>query len=530
MSRLLLALLLLPLAAGAGDIPIERLPKKVLDALEKAFPGARIFEADIDKFGAGGKRRTTLTYELKCTLPDREIEVLVTEDGEVLDEEFSVRPLRGQRDIQLSRDDVRADVATLKQALTERFAYLDHGKIDLDAALKRIDKAMPRADLALEVQKVMALFIDGHAEVSELPRGRAFLPFLVESTGSGFVAFKPDRGGFVEEGYPWIESIDGRPMEEWVRKLGVVVPQGSPSYTTRQALRWLRELDLCRRVVGDRERDDIQVVLSDGRRKRKLRLDRASRKPIYGPWPRPRPPAIEDGVGYLPIPHMDDDAARTVREWMPRFAKETKGLVVDVRGNGGGTREALLALHPWLSDARVASAAKHRLAFPEGHLDARFMSRADDPRLTDAERKLANAFLGGFKPEWDPPAAEFSEWHVLLLSGGAAGARYEGRVVVLMDDRCFSATDIFLGALKGLPNVTLVGRASGGGSGFKQAFTLPRSGIEVRCASMASFTPQGFLYDLHGIEPDIVIEPEPGYFLESGRDTTLEKAREMALR
>jgi C-terminal processing protease CtpA/Prc len=99
-----------------------------------------------------------------------------------------------------------------------------------------------------------------------------------------------------------------------------------------------------------------------------------------------------------------------------------------------------------------------------------------------------------------------------------------------MDDRCFSATDIFLGALKGLPNVTLAGRPSGGGSGFKQSFTLPRSRIEVRCASMASFAPDGRLYDLHGIEPDASLGPEPAYFLESGGDAMLAKAREMALR
>ncbi|MFI5402368.1 MAG: S41 family peptidase [Planctomycetota bacterium] len=519
MIRLLLALLLLPLAATAGDVPVDKLPREVRDAVEKRFPGAKIVNADIDRLGAGNKPRTVLTYELTCTLPDREIEVLVTEDGKVLDEELKVTPLRGE--ITLSKADVREDFDFLEKSLAERFAYLDYGKVAFPAAPKR---DLTRSELALEVQKVMARFIDGHADVSGLPEGRAFLPFLVESTQGRFVAFKPDRSGFVEDGFPWIESIDGRAMKDWVKELGVVVPQGSPSYTTRQALRWLRALDLCRRIVGDRERDDLEAVLTDGTKRKKVKLALASRQPVYGPRPRPRPPGIDGPVGYRPLAEMDDNAARLVREWMPRL-KETTAIVIDVRGNGGGTRDALLELHPWLADTRVASVSKHRLAFPAGHLDARFMMRADDPRL--AEKDLVKAFLAAFKPEWEPPPAKFSDWHVLLLSGGAAGDRYAGRILVLMDDRCFSATDIFLGALKGLPNVTLVGRASGGGSGFKQSFTLPRSGIEVRCASMASFTPAGQLYDRRGIEPDVALEPAPEYFLEGHRDEVLEKARDL---
>jgi hypothetical protein len=508
MTSLLLALLLLP--------DVDSLPREVRDAVEKRFPGATIVKADIDKFGAGGKPRAVLTYELTLTLPDREIEVLVTEDGKVLDEEMKVT--QG-----LSKEDVREDFGFLKKSLEERFAYLDFGKIAFPPAPKR---GMSRPELALEVQKVMARFIDGHADVSEVPRGSAFLPFLVESAQGRFVAFKPDRSGFVEDGLPWIESIDGRAMKDWVEKIGVLIPQGSPHFRTRQALRQLRALDFCRRLLGDKEREDLEVVLSDGSNRKKVKLKLSRQPPVYGPWPRPRPAGIDDGVGYLPLLDMDDAAARAVREWMPRF-RDAKAIVLDVRGNGGGSRDALLELHPWLADTRVASVAKHRLAFPAGHLDRRFMVRADDPRLSAEEQALAKAFLAGFKPEWEPPAAKFSDWHLLILKGGGVGGRYAGKVIVLMDDRCFSATDIFLGALKGVPNVTLVGRASGGGSGFAQPFTLPRSGIEVRCASMASFTPSGLLYDRRGIEPDVAVEPEPGYFLNGGGDEVLEKAREI---
>ena len=59
-----------------------------------------------------------------------------------------------------------------------------------------------------------------------------------------------------------------------------------------------------------------------------------------------------------------------------------------------------------------------------------------------------------------------------------------------------------------------------------QGFDLPHSLIEVRCASMASFRPNGWLYDGRGIEVDIEVHPDPTYFIEGGQDKVLERAIE----
>jgi C-terminal processing protease CtpA/Prc len=101
---------------------------------------------------------------------------------------------------------------------------------------------------------------------------------------------------------------------------------------------------------------------------------------------------------------------------------------------------------------------------------------------------------------------------------------YQQPVVILMDEGCFSATDIFLGAFKNWPNVTLMGQPSGGGSARTQTFRLPNSGISVRCASMASFQPDGKLYDTNGIQPDVLVSRSPEYFLAQGEDVILKKA------
>ncbi len=48
---------------------------------------------------------------------------------------------------------------------------------------------------------------------------------------------------------------------------------------------------------------------------------------------------------------------------------------------------------------------------------------------------------------------------------------------------------------------------SGGGSGCYQVYRLRNSQIRIHLSSMASFQPNGKLYDGNGIQPDIVIEP-----------------------
>lgn len=111
-----------------------------------------------------------------------------------------------------------------------------------------------------------------------------------------------------------------------------------------------------------------------------------------------------------------------------------------------------------------------------------------------------------FRPDWKLPAGEFRAWHSMVVERGDVAFHY-ALLVVLLDAGCFSATDVFLGGFKGLPGVTLLGTASGGGSGRSRSYVLPNSGLEVRLSSMASFLPDGSRYDGKDIAPDVVVEP-----------------------
>ena len=96
-------------------------------------------------------------------------------------------------------------------------------------------------------------------------------------------------------------------------------------------------------------------------------------------------------------------------------------------------------------------------------------------------------------------------------------------VIVLCNAASFSATDGFLSAFADLPNVKLLGEPSGGGSGARRRFTLPHTNATVSISSMASFRPNGKLFDGNGIEVDIESRARLEDFTDN-QDTVLDQA------
>ena len=219
-------------------------------------------------------------------------------------------------------------------------------------------------------------------------------------------------------------------------------------------------------------------------------------------------------------------------EAMGRF-RSTDGLIIDLRANAGGSRRPLWVLLPFFiaqSDLpRVVNVAAYRLGTKNIKEDfkARYLYPASSSRWSKAEREVIGRFAKTFKPEWTPPKEQFSPWHYFVVSPTKDGRyyHYDKLVVILMDRGNFSACDIFLCGFKGWKNVTLMGQPSGGGSGCRREYRLSNSGIGISLSRMASFQPNGQLYDGNGIRPDIVVEPIPTDFI--GRtDTVLDRAIE----
>ncbi len=144
--------------------------------------------------------------------------------------------------------------------------------------------------------------------------------------------------------------------------------------------------------------------------------------------------------------------------------KDTKGIILDLRENGGGS----IANIPLLME---------RFS-PQRTLAGYFITRNGVNR---------NAFS---------PRANF---HI----GSHDGIRYQKPVMVLIDRGSYSATTMFALACKAFPNLTLIGDTTGGGGGLPNGGQLP-NGWTYRFSVSQLLDLDGNNFAEAGVEPDIV--------------------------
>lgn len=104
----------------------------------------------------------------------------------------------------------------------------------------------------------------------------------------------------------------------------------------------------------------------------------------------------------------------------------------------------------------------------------------------------------------------------------ANGVRWQKNVVVLTNRSSYSATNDFVNSMNQLPNVTLIGDWTGGGSGLPFSSELP-NGWSVRFSASPMFDPQMNHLEF-GIEPDIPVNMT-SEDIKKGKDTIIECAR-----
>jgi C-terminal processing protease CtpA/Prc len=306
-------------------------------------------------------------------------------------------------------------------------------------------------------------------------------PFTLVDTSDGLVIDVLPESGEATEALrrgDILLAVDGVPVEQLLaRAMESTVASTDGSRRARALGALLKTAD--ESLTFSVARDDVRHDLGLGTLPSGADPAAVARPPREFSWRR-----LEDGIGYLRIPTFTAPDAEAWNEATPEqrpdviapltakirqaFAElaDTRALILDLRGNTGGT------------DLLGMEVTRHLL--PPGSTYFWLSAQAPGGRW---RRPFPNG----------PPE-------------GPDVPRYEGRLVVLIDDHTFSTSDNLCAALADShPEVTFVGRPTGAGTGAPRAITRPRTGARVWACTMRVYSPDGTLTEGRGVAPDVPV-------------------------
>ncbi|MBQ7444117.1 MAG: S41 family peptidase [Bacteroidaceae bacterium] len=197
---------------------------------------------------------------------------------------------------------------------------------------------------------------------------------------------------------------------------------------------------------------------------------------------------LPDNIGYVVCPSFANVGGDGNISEVLYALRLCRGLILDIRGNGGGNlTEAQRLARRFTNERRLVGYVAHKTG--PGHTD------------------------------FSEPEAEYLEPSPYM--------RWQKAVVVLTNRQCYSAANNFVRDMKQCPLVTILGDQTGGGSGFPFSSELP-IGWSVRFSSAPSYDAD-MQHIEFGIQPDTLVTLSDDD-AQRGIDTLIEAARDLISR
>ena len=199
--------------------------------------------------------------------------------------------------------------------------------------------------------------------------------------------------------------------------------------------------------------------------------------------------------------------------------KGINNLVVDVRGNGGGSVSNSTFLTKFIVDRKFKVAdslyANTRNSRYKKYIDGYFFNRLFMLFMT-AKKKDQKYHFGYF------------ERHYFNVK---KKDHFDGKVYILTGGNSFSATTLFTQTVKQQDNVTVVGEETGGGAYGNSAWlipdlVLPVTGIRFRLPLFRLVIDKNIPKDGRGVQPEVIALPTTEA-IRRGVDFKMEKVMEL---
>jgi carboxyl-terminal processing protease len=379
-------------------------------------------------------------------------------------------------------------------------------ELDLEAVYRRyLDQATASAErkvFDLATMEFFAQLRNGHSDFND--------PWLWQRYGQqlGFSLHRLDGVWIVDQSRlsspavgDVVERIEGVPADEFLADLLRYVSASSDE-ARRTKLFWRPFLFPA----------EFTLSLADGR---DVIIRRGRQDYATAPRREMESRLLTDDVPYLYIPSFGDPANEEAAVEFLRQQAEAPALIIDVRGNGGGTTPVDLIrglmdrpYRDWTESTALSIAlfgAYRRVA-----------ESSQAEQLGDYVRGYLDAFANFNHPQLNLPGA-------LNMPRGPV---YEGELFLLADFGCASACEDFLLPFKQSGRALIIGQRTRGSTGQPYLYEF-ENGMSFRVSSKRVYFPDGLPFEGVGIVPDIVLTPSVDD-VKAGRDIVLDRALELA--